>query len=52
MFEVVLDDFAENIESNPKLKQDYTETPLKNSIDVILDQITLDVVKILKYNRI
>ena len=52
MFEVVLDNITEKVETNPKLKQNYTETPLKNSIDVILDQITLDVVKILKYNRI
>ena len=52
MFEIVLDNNIQKVESNPKLKQDYTDTPLKNSIDVILDQINLDVVKILKYNRI
>ncbi|MHA1460845.1 MAG: hypothetical protein ACTSO8_05130 [Promethearchaeota archaeon] len=52
MFEVILDDSAEKKHESKKIKRNQTETPLDKSIDKILDQINLDIVKILKYNRI
>jgi len=51
MFEEILIDFKEEKEDNLRLKSDLLQTPLE-SIDYILDLINLDVVKILKYNRI
>ena len=45
MFEEILKDAVEKVEI-------YPETHFKQSIDIILDQINLDMVKILKYNRI
>ena len=52
MFEEILDDITEIVEDYPELKRNYTKTPLKKSIDIILDQINLDIVKILRCNRI
>jgi hypothetical protein len=51
MFEEILMDFKEGKDGNLKHKSDLSQTPLE-SIDYILDLINLDVVKILKYNRI
>ena len=51
MFEEILIDFKEGKDDNLKHKSDLSQTPLE-SIDYILDLINLDVVKILKYNRI
>ncbi len=52
MFEEILDEMNEKVEDHPELKRNYTETPFEKSIDIILDQINLDIVKILRYNRI
>ena len=55
MFEEILIDFKEEKEEkedNLRLKSGLAQTPLEKSIDYILDLINLDVVKILKYNRI
>jgi len=52
MFEVIIEDLTEKEENNLKLRKNLTETPLEKSIDNIIDQINLDIVKILKYNRI
>jgi len=52
VFEEILDDLTEKKEEYLTLKRNFTETPLEKSIDNILDQINLDIVKILKYNRI
>lgn len=52
MFEDLLDNLSEKREGYLKLKRNFTETPLEKSIDKILNQINLDMVKILKYNRI
>ncbi len=51
MFEEILMDFKEEKDGNLRHKSDLSQTPLE-SIDYILDLINLDVVKILKYNRI
>ena len=52
MLEEILIDFKEEKDDNLRRKSDLTQTPLEQSIDYILDLINLDVVKILKYNRI
>ena len=52
MFEEISIEITDKVEDFPELKRNYTETPLEKSIDIILDQINLDIVKILKYNRI
>lgn len=52
MFEEILKNSTKNVEDYPEIKRNYIETPLINSFDIILDQINLDIVKILKYNRI
>jgi hypothetical protein len=51
MFEKILMDFKEGKNDNLRHKSDLSQTSLE-SIDYILDLINLDVVKILKYNRI
>ncbi|TKJ25884.1 MAG: hypothetical protein CEE42_06190 [Promethearchaeota archaeon Loki_b31] len=51
MFEEILIDFKEEKDNNVRHKSDSSQ-PLEKSIDYILDLINLDVVKILKYNRI
>ena len=52
MFEEILEDLTEKKEEYSKIKRKFTETPLEKSFDIIIDQINLDVVKILKYSRI
>jgi len=52
MFEVILEDLTEKKEDDLKLKRNLTETPLEKSIDNMIDLLNLDIVKILKYNRI
>jgi len=54
MFEVILEDLTEKKEDYSKLKRNLTETPLEKSIDIdnMIDLLNLDIVKILKYNRI
>ena len=52
MFEEVSEDLTEKKEDYSKLRRNLTQTPLENSIDKIIDQINLDSVIILKYNRI
>jgi len=54
MFEVILEDLTEKKEDYSKLKRNLTETPLDKSIDIdnMIDLLNLDIVKILKYNRI
>jgi len=52
MFEEIFVDIAETKEDYLKLKRNFNDNPLEKSLDVIIDQINLDVVKILKYNRI
>ena len=52
MFEEISEDLTGKKEDYLKLKRNLTETPLEKSIDNIIDQINLDSVKILKYNRI
>ena len=52
MFEEILIDFKEEKDDNLRLRSDLTQTPLEKSVDCILDLINLDLVKILKYNRI
>ncbi len=52
MLEEILIDFKEEKDDNLRLKSGLSQTPLEKSIDYILDLINLDVVKILKYNRI
>jgi hypothetical protein len=52
MFEEIIEDLSKNKEGYSKLEKNFTKTPLENSLDIIIDQINLDVVKILKYNRI
>jgi len=52
MFEEILEDIPEKKEDYLKFKRNVTETPLEKSINIIIDQINLDIVKILKYNRI
>ena len=52
MFEEILEDSTEKKEDYLKLRRNLTKTPLEKSINIIIDQINLDSVKILKYNRI
>ncbi len=52
MFEEILEDLTEKEEDYSKLKRNFIDTPLEKSFDIIIDQINLDVVKILKYNKI
>jgi len=52
MFEEILEDLTEKKEDYLNLRRNLTETPLEKSFNIIIDQINLDVVKILKYNRI
>lgn len=54
MFEVISEDLTEKKEDYLTLSRNLTETPLEKSIDIdnIIDMINLDIVKILKYNRI
>ena len=52
MLEEILIDFKEEKDDNLRRKSGLSQTPLEKSIDYILDLINLDVVKILKYNRI
>ena len=52
MFELIYEDLTEKKGDYLKLKKSFIETPLEISIDIIIDQINQDIVKILKYNRI
>ena len=54
MFEVILEDLTERKEAYSKLKRNLTETPREKSIDIdnMIDLLNLDIVKILKNNRI
>jgi len=54
MLEVILEDSTEKKEDNAKLKRNLTEPSLEKSIDIdnMIDLLNLDIVKILKYNRI
>ena len=52
MVEVIIGDLTEKKEDYSKIKRNLIEKPLEKSLDNILDQIDLDIVKILKYNRI
>jgi hypothetical protein len=52
MFEVILEDSTEKKNEYKKLKRNQIETPLEKSIDNIIDLLNLDIVKILKFNRI
>ena len=54
MLEVILENSTEKKEDYSKLKRNLTETPLEKSIDIdnMIDLLNLDIVKILKYNRI
>ena len=54
MFEEISEseDLTEKKEDYLKLSKNLTETPLEKSIDNIIDLLNLDIVKILKFNRI
>ena len=52
MFEEISEDLTEKKEDYLKLNRNLTETPLEKSIDNIIDLLNLDIVKILKFNRI
>ncbi len=55
MLEVIIEDLTEKNEDYLKIKRrNLTEKPLEKSIDIndIIDQLNLDIVKILKHNRI
>ena len=54
MLEVILENSTEKKEDNSKLKRNPIEPPLEKSIDIdyMIDLLNLDIVKILKYNRI
>jgi hypothetical protein len=54
MLEVILENSTEKKEDNSKLKKNLTEPSLEKSIDIdnMIDLLNLDIVKILKYNRI
>ena len=54
MFEGILEDLTEKKEDYSKLKRNLTETPIEKSINIdnMIDLLNLDIVKILKYNRI
>ena len=52
MFEVISEDLTEKKVEYLKLSRNLTETPLEKSIDNMIDLLNLDIVKILKFNRI
>ena len=54
MFEVILEDLTEKKVDYLKLSGNLSDTPIEKSYDIdnIIDMINLDIVKILKYNRI
>jgi len=54
MVKVIFEDSIEKKEDYVKLKRNLTETPLVKSVDLdnILEQLNLDIVNILKFNRI
>ena len=52
MFEVIIETLTEKKEDYLKLSRNLTETSFEKSIDNIIDLLNLDIVKILKYNRI
>ena len=54
MFEVILEDLTEKKVEYLKLSGNLSDTPIEKSYDIdnIIDMINLDIVKILKYNRI
>jgi len=52
MVEVISEDLTEKKEDYFKLSRNLTETPVEKSIDNIIDLLNLDIVKILKFNRI
>jgi hypothetical protein len=52
MIEEISVEITDKVEDFPELKKNYTEIPLEKSIDSILAQINLDIIKILKYNII
>ncbi|MHA1349947.1 MAG: hypothetical protein ACTSPZ_03800 [Promethearchaeota archaeon] len=52
MFEVILEDLTEKKEDYLILKKNLSEISLEKSIDNMIDLLNLDIVKILKYNRI
>ncbi len=52
MFEEILEDSTERKKDHLKLRKNLIEPSFEKSIDNIIDQINLDSVIILKYNRI
>jgi len=54
MFKVILEKSTEKKEDYLKLSRNLTETPFEKSIDIdnIINLLNLDIVKILKFNRI
>ena len=54
MVEVISEVLTEKKEDYLKLRKSLTKTPLEKSIDIdnIIAQLNLDIVKILKFNRI
>ncbi|MHA1242009.1 MAG: hypothetical protein ACTSQU_14685 [Promethearchaeota archaeon] len=54
MLEVILENSTEKKEDDLILKRNLIETPLEksNDIDNMIGLLNLDIVKILKYNRI
>ena len=46
------EELTEKNEDYSKLKRNLTEPPLEKSIDNMIDMLNLDIVNILKYNRI
>jgi len=54
MVEVISEDLTEKKEDYLKLSKSLTKTPLEKSIDIdnIIAKLNLDIVKILKFNRI
>lgn len=54
MFKIILENSTEKKEDLLILKRNLTETPPEKSIDIdnMIDLLNLDIVKILKYNRI
>lgn len=54
MFKIILENSTEKKEDLLTLKRNLTETPPEKSIDIdnMIDLLNLDIVKILKYNRI
>ena len=54
MIDVIIEDLTEKKENNLKHRRNQTATPLEKYIDIdnMIDLLNLDIVKILKYNRI